>query len=192
VSGDLISAEAYLRQELLTPIKHEYLDGCVFAMEDECNAHNRIKDNTLGWVGYQLRGKRAQACGSATKIHIQSPHLNRFYYADHHVVRESNPPTDSFQDKPVVIFEVLSRSTRRIDLGEKKDAYLTIPSLRVYGLIEQDEPTVIVFRRGPKGFTREIYHGLDAVIPLSEIEIELPLAEIYDRIEFHPEPAEED
>ena len=90
-----------------------------------------------------------------------------------------------------MIFEVLSRSTRRIDLGEKKDAYLTIPSLRVYGLIEQDEPAIVVFRREAKAFTREIYEGLGAVIPLPEIEIELPLSEIYDRIRFSPEPESE-
>ena len=55
-------------------------------------------------------------------------------------------------------------------------------------LIEQDSPVVIVFRRTTTGFAREVYDSLDAVVPLGEIEIELPLAEIYDGIEFAPEP----
>ncbi|HZZ81087.1 MAG TPA: Uma2 family endonuclease [Gemmataceae bacterium] len=185
---NLVSVEDYLDGELHSPIKHEYVGGVVHAMAGASNAHNVINYNTLISIGIRLRGKRCQVHGSDTKVRIDLQNEVRFYYPDQHVFCEPNPLSDSFQDRPVVIFEVLSRSTRRTDLGEKKDAYLTIPSLRVYGLIEQDEPTVIVFRRGPKEFAREVYHGLDAVIPLTEIEIELPLAEIYERIEFSPEP----
>jgi Uma2 family endonuclease len=86
-----------------------------------------------------------------------------------------------------VVFEVLSRKTRRIDEGEKKDAYQTIPSLSVYVLLEQEFPAAVVFRRTEQGFVREVYEGLDAVVPLEEIEAELPLAEVYDGVEFMPE-----
>jgi Uma2 family endonuclease len=99
---------------------------------------------------------------------------------------------DSFQDKPVVIFEVLSKRTRRIDEGEKKDAYLTIPSLKVYGLVEQEFAAIIVFRRVGDGFVREVHEGLGAFLPLPEIEVELPLSEIYDGIEFIPEAEPEE
>ena len=94
------------------------------------------------------------------------------------------------QDEPAALFEVLSRRTRRIDEGEKKDAYETIPSLSVYVLLEQESPAAVVFRRTERGFVREVYQGLDAVVPLREIEIDLPLAEIYEGVEFLPEPAE--
>jgi Uma2 family endonuclease len=103
------------------------------------------------------------------------------------VICRPNSQNDSFQDEPVVIIEVLSRRTRRIDEGEKKDAYLTIPSLSVYVLIEQDTPAVVAFRRTAQGFVREVYEGMDAVLPLGEIKTELPLAEIYDAVEFIPE-----
>jgi Uma2 family endonuclease len=92
----------------------------------------------------------------------------------------------------VVIFEVLSRSTRRTDEGEKKDAYLTIPSLQVYALIEQDTPAVVLFRRTDHGFVREVCEGLDARLRLPEINVELPLAELYAGVKFYPEPEEED
>ena len=91
---------------------------------------------------------------------------------------------DSFQDEPVVIVEVLSPSTRRVDLTEKKDAYLTIPSLMVYLLVEQDQPAVEVFRRTPQGFATELYRGLDAVVPLPEVGAELALIDVYERIRF--------
>ena len=56
-----------------------------------------------------------------------------------------------------MIFEVLSLSTRRIDEGEKKDSYLTIPSLSAYVLIEQEFRAAIVYRRRENGFDRSIH-----------------------------------
>jgi Uma2 family endonuclease len=90
-----------------------------------------------------------------------------------------------------VIVEVISRRTRRIDEGEKKEAYLTIPSLGVYLLVEQDMPLVNVHRRAETGFEHEVYEGLDAVIPLPEIGVVLPLAELYSGVQFAPEPTDD-
>ena len=189
---NLISVEDYLKGELISPIKHEYLAGVVYAMAGARNLHNTIKDNTQGSLHFRLRGKRCKAHGSDTKVRIELPTHFRFYYPDVHVTCDPNPPEDSFQDNPVVLFEVLSRRTRRIDEGEKKDAYLTIPSLRVYALIEQETAAALVFRRTATGFVREVYEGLNAVLPLSEIGIELPLADIYEGTTLSPERSEDD
>jgi Uma2 family endonuclease len=121
---------------------------------------------------------------------VRLPTHVRFYYPGASVVCRPNPQTDSFQDDPAVLFEVLSYQTRRIDEGEKKDAYLTIPSLSVYVLIEQDTAAVVALRRTDGGFVREVYEGLSAVLPLGEIGIDLPLAEIYETVELVPEPEE--
>ncbi len=137
-----------------------------------------------------MRGRRCRAFNSDTKIRVRLPTHVRFYYLDVPVICRPNPQDDSFQDEPAVLFEVLSRRTRRIDEGEKKDAYLTIASLGAYVLIEQEMPAAVVFRRTERGFVREVYEGLDAVVPLPEIEIDLPLAEVYDGVEFTPEPEE--
>jgi hypothetical protein len=126
------------------------------------------------------------------KVRIQLRNQVRFYYPDAMVVCQPNPDRDAFQDQPKVIVEVLSRSTRRLDMGEKRDGYLSIASLAVYLLIEQDEPTVIAYRRSDQGFEREVYQGLEAVIGLPEIDCQLPLAEIYDRVEFGAEPIDDD
>lgn len=189
---NLISVEDYLAGELTSPIKHEYLGGVVYARAGARNSHNVIKDNTHVSLGIRLRGRSCRPHGSDTKVRISLPKQVRFYYPDVQVVCDANPLEDSFQDKPVAIFEVLSRRTRRLDEGEKKDAYLTIPSLDVYVLIEQDAPAMIVFRRTPSGFVRELYEGLGAVLPLSEIGAELPFADVYEGIEFKPEPEEEE
>jgi Uma2 family endonuclease len=188
---NLVSVEDYLANELISPEKHEYLGGVVYAMAGARNAHNRIATNTLVALGSRLRGKKCEPFNSDTKIRVRRPAQVRFYYPDASVVCRPNPPEDSFQDEPAALFEVLSRKTRRIDEGEKKDAYLTIRCLGVYVLIEQEEPAAVVFRRKKRGFVREVYRGLDAVIPLPEIEIELPLSEVYENVEFAPEAEDE-
>jgi Uma2 family endonuclease len=187
-----VSVEDYLASELNSPIKHEYVAGSVYAMAGGRNVHNTIKCNTCSRLHFRLRGRPCCACDSDTKIRVRTGNQVHFYYPDTSVTCEPNPPHDSFQDKPVVVFEVLSRSTRRIDLVEKKDVYLTIPSLKVYVVVEQDSPTVVAFRRTDAEFVRETYSGMDAVLPLPEIETELPLADVYERVEFVPEPGDED
>jgi hypothetical protein len=81
---------------------------------------------------------------------------------------------------------VLSRSTRRIDEVEKKDAYVTIPSLAVYVLLEQESAAAVEFRRTDSGFVREVHEGMDDVIPLGEVDAALSLAEAYEGVEFSP------
>jgi Uma2 family endonuclease len=84
----------------------------------------------------------------------------------------------------VVIIEVLSDSARRTDMGEKRDAYLTIQSLKVLLLVEPDTAMVTVYRRKPEGgFATEHHAGLESTIPLPEIDASLPLAELYDRVD---------
>jgi Uma2 family endonuclease len=182
-----ISVEDYLEGELVSQVKHEYLGGVVYPMAGARNVHNRIATNVIVSLGSRLRGKPCEPFNSDTKIRIQLPTQVRFYYPDCSVICRPNPPTDSFQDQPAAVVEVLSRDTRRIDEGEKKDAYVTIPTLSAYLLIEQELSAVTVFRRTEQGFVREIYRN-DATIPLPEIGTELPLADIYDRVAFTPEP----
>jgi Uma2 family endonuclease len=189
---NLVSVADYLAGELVSPIKHEYVGGVVYAMAGARNVHNTIATNTLVALGSRLRGRRCRPFNSDTKIRIRLPTHVRFYYPDVSVVCRPNPQSDSFQDEPAALVEVLSRKTRRIDEGEKKDAYLTIPSLGIYLLVEQEMPRVVAFRRTEQGFVREVYDGLDAVIPLGEIGIELPLAEVYEDVEFLPEPSEDE
>ena len=122
---------------------------------------------------------------TTTKVRIKSPDHPRFYYPDAMVVCHPNPVADHFQDHPVVVVEVLSESTRRVDANEKRDAYFTVPSLKALILVESDRPEVIVYRRVAEGgFAMERYSGLEASIALDEIDAALPLAELYLRAGF--------
>src|ERR1700730_3638637 len=117
----LISVEDYLAGEMISPVKHEYLGGVVYAMAGARNSHNRIATNVVGALVGRLRGKKCQPFNSDTKIRVRLPAHVRFYYPDALVVCRPNSPNESFQDELAVVVEVLSKRTRRIDEGEKKD-----------------------------------------------------------------------
>lgn len=188
---ELVSPEEYLARELDGEERHEYVAGVIHAMAGARNRHNAIAMNVQGTLFTLLRGKPCRPCNSDTKIRIRRPSGWRFYYPDATVVCKPNPPEDTFQDEPVLVVEVLSESTWRTDVGEKKDAYLTIPSLNVLMLVEQDWPGVVVYRRVDNDFAREVYEGMEAIVALPEIDGELSLRELYEGIGFPPDTTDE-
>ncbi len=180
-----LTVSDYLAGEEASEIKHEYLGGAVHAMAGASIRHNNIAGNCFAFLHGKLRGTSYRPYNSDTKIRIEFSDHTRFYYPDAMVVCQTNPETDHFQTQPVVVVEVLSSSTRRVDLGEKRDAYLTIPSLKVLIFVESDVPSATLYRRAKEGgFNIEQHTGLESEIPLPEIEISLSLAELYENINF--------
>lgn len=181
-----LSVMDYLDGEEISTIKHEYVAGTVHAMAGATNRHNTIAGNVFAFLHATLRGKTCQPFNGDTKVRLQFADHTRFYYPDAMVVGKPNPDTDRFQDRPLLLVEVLSESTRRTDLTEKRDAYLTLPSLQILLLVEPDETRVILHRRNPDGgFVVEEVRGLDASIPLGPaLGASLPLADLYDRVVF--------
>jgi Uma2 family endonuclease len=175
----LLTPEEYLAGEEAAETKHEYVGGVVYAMSGATNRHNLIGSRALGSLSGQLRGSRCEPFNSDTKVRIRFPDHTRFYYPDVMVVCQQNAPTEVFQDSPIVIIEVISPSTRRTDQEEKRAAYLTIPTLSAYIVLEQHQPTATVWRRKSDGFTLERYSGVTATISLPEIKAELELQELY-------------
>lgn len=187
-----ISVAEYLQGEENANRRHEFVEGVVYAMVGAKNRHNRISISASASLYFRLRDNPCEAFNSDVKVRIRQTRGTRFYYPNAMVVCRPNSETDTFQDAPVVIVEVISESTRRIDETEKRDGYLSIDSLCVYIRVEQSTPFASVDRRTDEGFVREQYDGLTAVIPLPEIGIELPLAELYEGVKFPPEKAEDE
>src|SRR5436190_18053621 len=79
---NLISIEDYLEGELVSPVKHEYLAGVVYAMAGGRNVHNIISVSLVSRFDSQLRGKRCQAFNSDTKVRVRLSTHTRFYYPD--------------------------------------------------------------------------------------------------------------
>jgi Uma2 family endonuclease len=140
---ELTSVEEYLASEIDSPIKREYVDGHVYPRGDMCVRHNRVAGSVVGSLYKRLEGAPCHIYGSDMKIRIVRPPIARLYYPDACVVCKSNPPDSHFQDRSVVVFEVISENTRRLDECEKTDAYLTIPSLATLALVESAKPAVV-------------------------------------------------
>lgn len=86
---------------------------------------------------------------------------------------------------PVMLVEVLSKSTKHIDLGEKLLEYQALPSLQTYLIVWQDEPKAIVYtRKAEKIWEERIYESLEEVVELTYFAVELPLRQVYENVNF--------
>ncbi|QDU91373.1 hypothetical protein Pla175_47950 [Pirellulimonas nuda] len=188
--NDRVSVEDYLAMERESDVRHEYVGGAVHAMAGSRGTHNTISVNAVRAFGNQLEDSPCQPFVNDIRVLIRLPTHTRYYYPDCLIVCDDPPTSEMWTEKPALVMEVLSRSTRRIDLMEKKDGYLALPSLKVLLYVEQERAYVHCYRRSDNGFEFEAYEGLDAVVPLPEFRIELPLSTLYQRIEFTPESYE--
>ena len=177
-----LSVEEYLAAEEASEVKHEYVGGIAYAMAGGKNSHNLIASNLLGLLHAALRGTSCRAYNSDTKIRIPSASKFDYYYPDAAVVCQPNPPDETFHDRPVLLAEVLSRSTGRIDLSEKVKSYTSLASLHHYLIIDPAALAVTHYHRTPAGFVRESLTELTAVVHLDKLGVQFPLSAIYEGV----------
>ena len=179
-----ITVEEYLADELLSEVKREYLGGVVYAMAGASEAHNIIAMNLYAALHAALRGKSCQAFGSDMKVRLSPLDTTYFYYPDAMIACDPMDCGHGWRERPAALFEIISEENRRVDEREKRVPYLQLPSLQYYLRIEQARAEVVVDRRTPEGWKSERLSGLDAVAWLEALGIELPLAELYERVTF--------
>ena len=184
----LVSREDYLAGELVAERKHEYVAGHVYAMAGGSANHDTLAGNFRAEAGLGLKGKPCRPFGSDFLVRVPLPGGEEaFYYPDGMIVCSPVGGDDRHTDQAVVILEVLSESTRRKDEVQKLRDYFTLPSLQVYLLAEPDEPIIRVYRRGEDGFKLSLLQGMEAILRLPEVDLEVPLRELYRDVEFPPE-----
>ncbi len=167
----------YLESEQTSDTKHEYIDGQTYAMAGAGSNHNRIAVNVAGEFRNHLKGTPCETFMADMKVRLGHDYV----YPD--VMVDCNPQkTDNyFADSPVVIVEVLSKSTRKTDTTVKLIRYINLPSLQEYVLIEQDIVSVQVLRKSNDWKTE--YYYLGDMVSFSSIGLSLAVEEIYDRVE---------
>ncbi len=187
----LITPEEYLAAERRADFKSEYFDGEVFAMAGASYAHNLIVANVIAELRNQLKGRSCTVVPSDLRLWIET--AQHYLYPDVTVVCGEPELTDDHTDtlvNPTLIVEVLSKSTKDFDRGEKFTFYRTLPAFAEYVLIAQDRHHVEHFVRQADG--RWILSDIDRLadsVSLESIDGQLALAEIYDKVPHPARPA---
>ncbi len=184
-----ISPEEYLQREREAEERHEYDNGRICAMAGESLSHSRICINAAGEARAGLKAKSCEPLSPNMKVCINT--AGKFYYPDLSIVCGEPRFHDRERDallNPTVVVEVISPSSEKRDRTTKFFAYEQIESLTDYLLVSQDRPLVEHFARQPGGqWLYTAYKDLSDTIYLSSIDCRLPLAQLYDRVQFPPE-----
>lgn len=173
----LTSVEDYLQWELTSEVKHELIDGYLYAMAGASANHERIAVNMLSAFNNHLKNSPCEPFGSDMKLRVKA----NFFYPDIMVVCNFDDSAPFFTDTPLIIVEVLSKSTRKTDETIKLMSYINIPSLKEYVLIEQDFVDIQVIRRS-EGWLQKHYFLGDEVT-FEAIGLTLSVADIYRRVQ---------
>ena len=178
----------YLRKEAKSVDKHEFINGHIIKMPYAKGPHNIISANMITQLNIALeqQGKNYIIFPSDQKIYF--PSLGDGVYADALAVCEKPIYWDDEKlllINPLIVVEVLSKSTQKYDRTGKFDKYKTLESFREYVLIRQDTFYAEVwFREKPGTWKETIVTDLSKQLPLQSVGIEIPMQRIYKNVEF--------
>ncbi|MDB5208845.1 MAG: hypothetical protein JWR72_3920 [Flavisolibacter sp.] len=184
-----VSVEDYLLQEEAAEEKHEYVGGNIVAMAGASREHNQIVSNLIREVGSFFKGKGCDIFPS--DFRVTTPTAKSYFYPDATIVCGATQMQPDIFDtllNPVVIFEVISEGTEKIDRGYKFFYYQQIPSLQEYILIDSREYAIEVIRRQSDGLWKfDKYALADKQLHLASINYILSFADVYYRVQL-PRP----
>ncbi|MEM6844480.1 MAG: Uma2 family endonuclease [Bacteroidota bacterium] len=168
--------------------KLEYHNGKIVARREGTIRRIELVTRTASVILLSIdeEDKRFRVYGSDVRIQISN--YNQFAYPDASVVIQQPEHYRNRQDtivNPLLVMEVLSPSTEKHDRTSKFIAYRTIPSLREYVLVDQDQPRVTTFFRNDAQHWEDADAiGLEEDVRLQSIDCEIPLSRIYKNINF--------
>ncbi len=190
LSKPYLTAKEYLDAERRSDIRHEYYRGETFAMSGASREHNLVALNIGAELRAALKGRPCEVYTNDMRVLIEATGLHT--YPD--VVVVCGEPrflegveVDTLLN-PTVLIEVLSPSTSSYERGRKFAHYRQLNSLCEYVLIEQDEASIDRYTRRPGEWSLTDFRSLDLVLELGSIGCEIPLSEIYARVEFPEVP----
>lgn len=173
----------YLEGERVSPVKHEYRQGEVWAMAGGSDAHVTITGNIHAVLRNHLRGSGCRLYMVDMRVRVQRE--NCYYYPDVVVTcddRDRNP--EDFKQFPKLIIEVLSPSTEAVDRGKKFADYRSIETLQEYVLVSQTESQVECYRRNSNGKWELESYGKSDRVHLESVNLQLSMADIYEDVLF--------
>lgn len=179
----IYTLEEYLQREERSMRKHEFFDGEIKPMPGAKFTHNLLATNIIAELHSALKSQkpRYHVLNSDMKIRIED--FNLVVYPDSLVICEK---PSYFQDRediitnPLVIVEVLSRSTEKFDRDDKFVYYRSLPSFREYILVSQQMHLVDTYYKERDDFWRLTpFEGLDKTVLFRSLNVEIPMTDIY-------------
>lgn len=181
-----MTVDEFLAWEEQQPGRWEFAGFAPVAMVGGTFEHAAISINIVSSLRDRLRGTPCRVVNSGVKIMV----AGRIRYPDAFVVCTPVARGATLTAEPVVVFEVLSESTRRTDQYQKNQQYRDTPSIQRYVMLEQDRVAATIWSRAGDDWIGHILTE-DAVLSMPEVGVELPLAEFYEGVELAPlEPPE--
>ncbi len=182
----IITADDYLAQEILAETRNEYRNGVVVPMTGGTPEHNEIASVLNALLRTALKGKGYSIFVADQRLWIPEPNL--YTYPDVMVARRpierKTDHTDTVMN-PILIAEVLSKSTAAYDRTEKFAAYRTIASLQNYLLIDQYQPHVELYARtGDQQWLFSEYGQLSDRVLFDQLAVTVNLSDLYEALEF--------
>jgi Uma2 family endonuclease len=188
-----LTPDEYLVWEREQPIKHEYIDGEVYAMTGGTLPHNDIAVNLTSILRTTLRGTGCKVRMSDAKVRVAAK--GPYFYPDVVVScdEQDRRAIEAIQ-YPKLIAEVLSPSTAGFDRGDKFRFYRRIPTLEEYVLIDSEKVGIDCYRKTRAGkweltaYPDDVADQENPILELVSLDFQCPLALVYEEVEF-PEPS---
>lgn len=173
--------EDYLSVEEMSAVRHEFVDGQIFAMAGGTPEHAALSAAAVVLLGSRLRGGSCRPYSADLRIRVLATGLAT--YPDAAVVcgePARDPASPTHVTNPSVVVEVPSKSTEEYDRGEKREHYQQIDTLREYVLIAQDRRRVEVFHRTSAGAWDHRVHESGDTFELPSLGLTFSTDELYD------------
>jgi Uma2 family endonuclease len=178
-----MTPQEYLEWEKNQELRHEYIDGEVFAMTGGTKPHNRIAFNLATALDGFLEEKGCDVYIADVKVQL-SP-SGPYHYPDVVVTCDARDKESiDLVQYPSLIVEVLSPSTEAFDRGKKFTRYRQLSSLQEYVLIESDDIGVECFRRNAEGLWVLQGYSVGDIVSLESIGFSIPVEKLYRQVNF--------
>lgn len=166
--------------------RYELIGGFPMAMAPPAEAHRMLMVRLVSRMDAALSNRRP--CNAQVEAGVIRPdRMDTYFEADIAATCERNDFGRQAIEDPFLIAEILSPSTERHDRRVKLPVYRQIETVQEILLIASDALYAELHRRAGAQWITEILRGDQAVLSLTSVGIEIPLAELYDGIAL-PDP----
>lgn len=187
------SITEYLHAEVVSEARHEYINGQILPMAGGTPNHNRIALNVGSILNFALKDQSYDVFVSDQRLWIDQMQI--YIYPDvmimrgmleYQILQDHKIRRDSITN-PILIVEVLSKSTRSYDQGDKFTFYRTIPSFQEYLVIDQSNYQIDHYVKvGDKKWTLEEHNSLEDQVNFACVQVSISLKDIYNKVEINP------